>query len=820
MANEINELLNEIRDQRLRERLSVAVGELRKAKQFGLVFEEHLPELLPIPGVKIRRDVRVARKGRALTETFIVQKTAKGIAEVTLEGDSHTTKSIPVAELVAVKRFGEPIFPSLRHVDSILRGDNAPHHTLIEADNYHALQLLEWLYKGKVDCIYIDPPYNTGARDWKYNNNYVDKTDSWRHSKWLSFMQRRLKLAEKLLKPNTGVLIVTVDEHEVHHLRTLLDQEFRSYVRQMVTIVINPKGVTQGKFARVEEHAIFCFGQDATVISKDDDLLSFSNGGRTKTVRWKGLLRSGTDAERKDRETMFYPVWVDVDRGAVVEAGSSLPLGQQPFKKRRNGCVPVWPIRDDPGKSQGRWSVGAETLNELIAKGFVSLGRFDPKRDTYSISYLSEVVRKQIDSNAIVITGFDERRNVVSVEYAESKLRSVKTVWHRSQHDAGAYGSDMLTAMLGRAGSFSFPKSLYSVRDCLQPVVAANKDALILDFFAGSGTTLNAVSLLNSLDGGNRRCILVTNNEVSEDVASSLKADGIEFGDPQWERRGLCQDVTFPRCVSAISGKRPDGVPIEGEYFTDQFVAQQLRRTFRPLEFANAATLSTKKAREALATALEFPKARVSGDEPYLLEDGVAVAVLLDPAKLDEFIAEAEEYAETIETIYLPFAIGRPFNEAKAKIESAWVPLTKELEKKKPMKEGFEANFDYFKLEFLDRSHVETGGKLADLLPALWMMAGCRGKMPTCKGNEKMLFFKDSPFAVLVEQDSVHSFLTKLKARPDIDWVFIVTDDQESFSRMSEWMPDHIPATQCIHLWRNYLDNFLINVERNMGEAP
>jgi hypothetical protein len=114
---------------------------------------------------------------------------------------------------------------------------------------------------------------------------------------------------------------------------------------------------------------------------------------------------------------------------------------------------------------------------------------------------------------------------------------------------------------------------------------------------------------------------------------------------------------------------------------------------------------------------------------------------------------------------------------------------------------------------------VETGGKLADILPALWMMAGCRGKLPTCRGNEKMLFFKDSPFAMLIEESAIKSFLSKLEERPDIDWVFLVTNDQDSFSKMYEWLPEHVPATQRIHLWRNYVDNFLINVDRGGGEA-
>ena len=108
----------------------------------------------------------------------------------------------------------------MKQIDSVCNApDSDLWHTLIEADNYHALQLLEYLYAGKVDCIYIDPPYNTGAKDWKYNNDYVDGNDSYRHSKWLSMMHKRLRLAKKLLNPKTGVLIVTIDEHEVHHIK-------------------------------------------------------------------------------------------------------------------------------------------------------------------------------------------------------------------------------------------------------------------------------------------------------------------------------------------------------------------------------------------------------------------------------------------------------------------------------------------------------------------------------------------------------------------------------------------------------------------------
>ena len=121
----------------------------------------------------------------------------------------------------------EPIYPYLKPMDTVCNApDSDLWHTLIEADNYHALQLLEYLYAGKVDCIYIDPPYNTGARDWKYNNDYVDGADTYRHSKWLSFMQKRLKLAKKLLNPKDSVLIVTIDEKEYLHLGCLLEEMF------------------------------------------------------------------------------------------------------------------------------------------------------------------------------------------------------------------------------------------------------------------------------------------------------------------------------------------------------------------------------------------------------------------------------------------------------------------------------------------------------------------------------------------------------------------------------------------------------------------
>ncbi len=153
----------------------------------------------------------------------------------------HTSRRLfKMDEIVVVAEFGEPIYPTLKLIDTV---ENAPDsdlwHTLIEADNYHALQLLEYLYAEKVDCIYIDPPYNTGAKDWKYNNDYVDSSDAYRHSKWLSMMEKRLKIAKKLLNPKDSVLIVTIDEREYLHLGCLLEELFPEAHIQMISDLIN-----------------------------------------------------------------------------------------------------------------------------------------------------------------------------------------------------------------------------------------------------------------------------------------------------------------------------------------------------------------------------------------------------------------------------------------------------------------------------------------------------------------------------------------------------------------------------------------------------
>ena len=184
--------------------------------------------------------------------------------------ESKKEVTFQLDDIIAIALFGQPIYPSLIHMDEVKNDpDSDLWHTLIEAENYHALQLLEYLYAGKVDCIYIDPPYNTGDRSWKYNNDYVDSNDSYRHSKWLSMMKKRLLLAKKLLNPQDSVLIVTIDEKEYLRLGCLLEELFPESNIQMVSSVINSAGVSRGEeFSRSNEFLFFIkFGMQVPILS-------------------------------------------------------------------------------------------------------------------------------------------------------------------------------------------------------------------------------------------------------------------------------------------------------------------------------------------------------------------------------------------------------------------------------------------------------------------------------------------------------------------------------------------------------------------------
>lgn len=838
----IHDLIAQISDPRLRERLTAEWVSASQKRKFGLVFEDHLPELLPLPKAKPRKGDLVCRRNAGLKEVWQVQAVRDGVVycakpqDNAHPGDGGPSRdgqsTFALDEVLVVREFGQPIFPALTPVDEAANGPaGSIWHTLIEADNYHALQLLDYLYAGQVDCIYIDPPYNTGARDWKYNNDYVDGNDSWRHSKWLAFMEKRLKLAKRLLKPDTGVLVVTIDEHEVHHLGMLLEREFPEAYRQMVTIVVNPKGVTQGRFSRVEEYALFCFMKGAYVKGLEDDLLTPYEAGKPKHVkpRWKGLLRSGTNARRIDRDKMFYPVLIDKARRAIVGAGDPLPLTKIPdLDADIDGYAAAWPVRSDG--SWGNWGVGPATLRTLIKKGYVSLGGYDAKRKTWGISYLSKKLQTQIETGAIEIIKFDEERNVVEVEYAEARERQIKTVWHRSTHDAGAYGSDILKNIFGETGTFSFPKSLYAVRDCLSAITLNRPDALIVDFFAGSGTTLNAVNLLNAADGGRRRCIIVTNNEVSAEQAEILRRDGFSPGDEDWESHGICRAVTWPRAKYTILGKRDDGTSLPDEYLTGKTLVKEKQRNFVQIGFVDPSTLlaesraSEKRVKEIIKLQKQvvalidgLPQSLIKSPCTFVVSDSHKASVLFDCEAVNEWL-EALDEQDHITDFYIITSNKKQFDTIKEQVSELLGPILVPEDEKRPLSVGFPANLAYFRLDYLDKDRVTLRRAFREILPLLWLKAGSVGRRPEIPRNEPepALFIPEGTnFAVLLEESRMTRFLKAIKGRTDLSYVYIVTDAGESFKAMAEEIRESIgranPSLHIMQLYRDYLANFMIN---------
>lgn len=496
---------------------------------------------------------------------YVVLKVEGNTAVCVKPKQKDEAVTFELKDIVRVAEFGESIYPYLKPLDSVCNApDSNLWHTLIEADNYHALQLLEYLYAGKVDCIYIDPPYNTGAKDWKYNNDYVDGNDAYRHSKWLSFMQRRLQLAKKLLNPADSVLIVTIDEKEYLHLGCLLEEMFPEARMQMITTVISAKGVVRtGQLSRVEEYIFILEWGGSCVCSSiynmlDDEVKKESD----RSIEWLGFRRRAPQAKRNSRPNQFYPIYVNNVDGKIASIGDVVQHGID-----RNsifvpdGCTALWPLSKDG--DERLWSLVPEQARLNFEKGYLKVNNWNSANKSGTVYYLPSGTIKDIENGKATIVGYNTDGSV-EAKYHSEGTTPPKRVWNMKTHNAETYGTNILNAIIGKR--FDYPKSLYAVHDVIRFFVANKPNAIIVDFFSGSGTTLHAVNLLNAEDGGHRRCIMVTNNEVSADEAKMLKDKGYQPGDAEWEKLGIAHYVTWPRTVCSIEGHDVNGNPLKGDY--------------------------------------------------------------------------------------------------------------------------------------------------------------------------------------------------------------------------------------------------------------
>lgn len=562
----INDLISQIQDETLRNRIQEEVSKMAKQKKFGLVFEEDMPESTPLYDMPIKRGCNVMRRDSKDDKSIYVVLKVEGDTAVCVKPKQKDEAAIfELKDIVRVAEFGEPVYPYLKPLDSVCNApDSDLWHTLIEADNYHALQLLEYLYAGKVDCIYIDPPYNTGAKDWKYNNDYVDGNDAYRHSKWLSFMQRRLQLAKKLLNPADSVLIVTIDEKEYLHLGCLLEEMFPEARMQMITTVISAKGVVRtGQLSRVEEYIFILEWGGSCVCSSiynmlDDEVKKESD----RSIEWLGFRRRAPQAKRNSRPNQFYPIYVNNVDGKIASIGDVVQHGID-----RNsifvpdGCTALWPLSKDG--DERLWSLVPEQARLNFEKGYLKVNNWNSANKSGTVYYLPSGTIKDIENGKATIVGYNTDGSV-EAKYHSEGTTPPKRVWNMKTHNAETYGTNILNAIIGKR--FDYPKSLYAVHDVIRFFVANKPNAIIVDFFSGSGTTMHAVNLLNAEDGGHRRCIMVTNNEVSADEAKMLKDKGYQPGDAEWEKLGIAHYVTWPRTVCSIKGQDVNGNPLKGDY--------------------------------------------------------------------------------------------------------------------------------------------------------------------------------------------------------------------------------------------------------------
>ena len=811
----INDLIARIQDPDLRQRIEKEVKELTKQKKFGLVFENHVPEMTLLYDYPISRGCKVIRKSddnKKISEDILweVKKVSKGIASC-MHTITKEEQQINVKDLICVAKHGEPIYPCLKFMDSV---QNAPDsdlwHTLIEADNYNALQLLAYLYPGMVDCIYIDPPYNKpDSHDWKYNCDYVDGNDSYRHSKWLYMMESRLKIAKKLLNPEDSVLIVTIDELEYHHLGCLLEQMFPEARIQMITSVISAKGVVRsGQFSRVEEY-LFIIELGNSHLSQceynmlDNEIKKESN----REIEWLGFRRRAPQAKRETRPNQFYPIFVDTYTGMIHSIGDVVEQGvDRNTVSIPKGCIAIWPLNKEG--DERLWSLKSDQAKINWKKGYIKVNWNENKMNG-TIYYLAEGTINDIEQGKATTLGYNADGSINAIYYIIGTTPP-KKVWNMNTHNAETYGTNILSVVIGER--FSYPKSLYAVHDTIRFFVANKPNALILDFFAGSGTTLHAVNLLNKEDGGHRRCIMVTNNEIGEPKEKELLPQGIHPGDDEWEKWGIARYVNWPRTKCSILGVDVNGKPIVGDYITSLTETKLTDRKFTQINFLTAE--ATKKQKKALVTLINKQKdvklPTMNEDVAFLIseDDKYNASILFDAAEAEAWMEELDGNSH-ITNIFIVAEKDAIYRKIKADVSETMGQIEETMPVKIPMKDGFEANAAFYKLSFLDKDAVSIGTQLNKLLSILWMKAGAHGICPTHAEGDYAVF-PDNRMAILIDEYGFGDLKEELAKNPQIETVYIIEDSEENYRSLAS----QLTVKNTYQLYRDYLDNFKINIER------
>ena len=733
---------------------------------FGLNFERHSPEAVELPQHPVRRGDKVrvlpprgstAKGDQRLWQVKSIHKASKTADLELLDQTKPEAQSVALDDLVFVAEFRDTIYPGLVSTGKVSRGGDKPWHTVINGENYHVLKALTWTHRGKVDAIYIDPPYNTGAKDWKYNNDYVEGDDLYRHSKWLAMMERRLLLAKELLNPKDSVLIVTIDEKEYLRLGLLIEQVFSGARIQMVSTLINPASVAKtGYFGRSDEYYFFVMIGDAGArpLPLSEEWVTTEGRTHKGQIRWDLLRKSGSSPTRAGHPETFYAFFITNDGKMVHSVGDPIGVGASRYDVvPPDGTFAVWPIRKNG--SEGRWRLKPETVREVLAMGCIRIG--DLKGESTPIYYLAEGERAKVRSGAYEVLGHREDGSIITSTLENAQRLTVPgTQWRISSHDATQYGTRLLLKFMPDR-KFPFPKSLYAVEDALRFFVTENPDATVLDFFAGSGTTAHAVMRLNMQDGGRRKCISVTNNEVGSEEQKTLYEQGLRPGDAEWEKWGICDHITKPRVYSAITGKRPDGEPIEGEYQFGKTVEKEKPRRFIQIGFSVSNLFDSVTSKKQLVALIHgLPQTLVTEDCPFIVSEEYTSSILFDSQCGEEWL-EALEGQEHITDFYIVTPVKRTFDTLKKQVSELLGPIIVSEVGKIPMADGFEENAEFFTLSYETPHGVSYQTAFARIAPLLWMRAGSVGrridKLPAAGWDVA------DAYGLLVDLDKAKDFL-------------------------------------------------------------
>lgn len=509
----------------------------------------------------------------------------------------------------------EPVVPILTHAGSAGASGAAACHVLIEGDNFHALQLLTQTHKGLVDIIYIDPPYNTNRGDFRYNDTWVDSANQWKHSLWLSFMEKRLRLAKELLRDD-GVLYVSIDDNEQPQLALLLSEIFgESNVGSISVKLSEASGVKmasvlkQGSVAKLKEHV----------------LIARKSGG----VR--GLFFKPIPKEAWDREYGLYlEGWTEDDRATKLEV-ETLPEADMLralacWNDKLSHCKfrsvgEVLKEQGVPDEEQDAWRrQNAWRIFRLAASSSVQALVQDSPR------YQQQQVIALRSKTGLVYLA----RGDISTDSAKPRVQLLCAEDNLFQQ-LGDFWSDIKTTGLDAEGGVSFKNGKKPLSLITRLIDAVRKpNALVLDFFAGSGTTAQAVMELNEADKGTRQCILVTNNEVDKETAQKLAKKGVKEKSEDWEKAGICQSVTWPRVSSVALRLKSEQSSPRVEHFRLTCIPMDLQSREAGERLYKAAAKAEARAKTVKAQQSERAQFSAIG----WLEAGAQVAFDADAAEL------------------------------------------------------------------------------------------------------------------------------------------------------------------------------------------